>query len=148
MNPQIAQKDADDRKRGDPETYAIIGAAMAVHGDLGNGFLEPVYQEALEREFKARGIPHDREKRLPVYYRGEPLDVRYQADFVCYGAVVVELKALRQLSGVEEAQVINYLKASRLSRGLLINFGSRSLEYRRFVFTHPDALPDGEESRG
>ncbi len=124
---------ADFDKHRDGQTYAIIGAAMAVHGELGSGFLEAVYQAALEKEFQHRGIQHVREKRLPVYYGGE-LIAEYQADFICYKEVVVELKALQKISGNEEAQVINYLKASGLNRGLLINFGSRSLEHKRLVF--------------
>ena len=117
----------------DSQTYAIIGAAMAVHAELGCGFLEAVYQVALEREFQHQGIAYEREKRLPVTYREETI-AEYQADFVCYGKVIVELKALQNISGKEEAQIINYLKATKLQRGLLINFGASSLEYKRFVF--------------
>ena len=134
MNPQSTQMGADDSRNRDPQTYAIIGAAMAVHGELGNGFLEAVYQEALECEFQLRRIPYEREKQLLVYYRGNALNAYYQADFVCFESVIVELKALQQISGNEEAQLINYLKAAGLNRGLLINFGAKSLQYRRFVF--------------
>jgi len=131
MNPQMAQIDADSRDR---ETYSIIGAAMRVHAELGHGFLETVYQEALEREFQIQGVPYEREKDLSVQYRGLPLKAYYKADFVCFASVVVELKALKKISGVEEAQVINYLKASGLCKGLLINFGAQSLEHKRLVF--------------
>ena len=124
----------ESRER-DPQTYAIIGAAMAVHSELGCGFLEPVYQEAMERELSYKAIPFDRERALPIHYRDSPLTIRYRADFVCYEEVIVELKALARLSTVEESQVLNYLKASRLERGLLINFGAERLEYKRFVHT-------------
>lgn len=118
----------------DRETYAIIGAAMSVHNELGHGFLEAVYQEALAYEFKFKDIAYEREKVLPVFYRGNRLEAHYKADFLCFGSVIVELKALQQISGVEEAQVINYMKASGIKRSLLINFGARQLEYKRLVY--------------
>jgi len=118
----------------DEQTYAIIGAAMTVHRELGRGFLEAVYQEALEREIRYLHIPYEREKKLPVYYRGNKLNAYYQADFVCYGTTIVELKALQKLSGTEDAQILNYLKAANLHKGLLLNFGTNSLEHKRFVF--------------
>lgn len=132
-DPQISQMGADFEKR-DEQTYAVIGAAMAVHRELGHGFLEAVYQAALACELSLQSIPFQREQRLPVCYRGEVI-AEYQADFLCYGEVIVELKALQRLTGVEEAQVINYLKATGLQRGLLINFGAPSLEHKRLVFT-------------
>ena len=119
----------------DPRTYSIIGAAMEVHRLLGCGFLEPVYQEAIANEFAKRAIPFVREVKLPLKYKGQVLDTKYCADFICFDSVVVELKALARMGGNEEAQVINYLKATGREVGLLINFGTRSLESRRFVLT-------------
>jgi len=118
----------------DPRTHAILGAAMEVHKQLGCGFLEPVYQQALALELAAREIPFRQEVELSISYKGKRLQAAYRADFICYDAVIVELKALARLSGAEESQVINYLKASNLKTALLLNFGARSLEYRRFVF--------------
>jgi len=118
----------------DPRTFAIIGAAMEVHRLLGCGFLEPVYQAALMLEFTKREIPFNKEVELPVFYKEVLLKTPYKVDFICFDKIVVELKALGRLSGTEEAQVINYLKASSNEIGLLLNFGSRSLEYKRFIF--------------
>ncbi len=106
---------------------------MAVHTELGHGFLENVYQAALTREFRLRDILAEREVDIQVNYRGEPLEVSYRADFVCFGDIIVELKAIKAISAIEQAQVINYLKATGFKRALLINFGSLSLEYKRFV---------------
>lgn len=118
----------------DAETYAVIGAAMEVHHNLGHGFLEPVYQEALEMELCARSISFQRETEIPVVYKGIRLKTSYRADFICFDKVIIELKALQSLSGIEEAQLINYLKATGYIRGLLLNFGAPSLQYKRLVF--------------
>jgi GxxExxY protein len=119
----------------DQRTFRIIGAGLEVHKELGCGFIEVVYQEALEREFTTQEIPFRSQPVLQIFYKGSPLNKTYQPDFICYDKVVVEIKAISNLSGMEEAQIINYLKASGLKTGLLLNFGSRSLEYRRFVYT-------------
>ena len=118
----------------DERTYKIIGAAIEVHKALGCGFLEGVYQEALGREFKVQRIPNEPQPIIEIFYKGQSLDKKYQPDFVCYNEVIVEIKAISSLTGVEEAQLINYLKATRLNVGLLINFGARSLEHKRFVY--------------
>jgi len=116
------------------EVYAVIGAAIVVHRELGSGFLEPVYQEALERELRSRGIPFVAQAPLVIHYKGERLNKEYQADFICYGQIVVEIKALDGLGGREESQILNYLKATGLRVGLLINFGSTGkLEWKKFV---------------
>jgi len=94
-----------------------------------------VYQEALAFEFALRRIPFVREAKLPLAYKGAMLETIYCADFICFGTVVVELKALTRISGTEEAQVINYLKATGHEVGLLVNFGTRSLQHRRFVLS-------------
>jgi GxxExxY protein len=119
----------------DKKTYAIIGAAMEVHKELGSGFLEAVYQEALEKEFINQGIPHNSQPAVKIYYKNQPLNKTYQPDFICFDDIIVEIKAMDKLSGVEHAQIINYLKATELKVGLLINFGSKSLEHKRFVYS-------------
>ena len=131
---QMAQILEEDAPR-DPDTFAIIGAAMAVHTELGNGFLEAVYQEAFSLELSQRAIPHQREVQLQLSYRGTPLRTYYKVDFICLDQVIVELKASNDLTSIDESQVINYLKASRLSRGLLLNFGLTRLQYRRIVLS-------------
>ena len=121
-----------DAKR-DPETYAIIGAAMEVHAVMGNGFLEGVYQDSLELEFTRRCIPFQREEQIPVFYKGETLGTPYRADFICFDSVIVELKSIKNLTEIESAQVLHYLKGTGLKRALLINFGTPRLEYKRFI---------------
>lgn len=123
----------------DKRTYTIIGAAMEVHKELGCGFLEAVYQEALELEFLTQKIPFKAQPIIEIIYKGNPLDKKYQPDFICFKEVVIEIKAISALSSLEEAQLINYLKATCLSVGLLINFGTRSLEYKRLVYSMKSA---------
>jgi GxxExxY protein len=119
----------------DPQTYAIIGACMAVHAELGHGFLEAVYQESLAIELTHRGIPFVREKPLFISYRCQTLATRYLADFECFESIIVELKALNALNSAHASQTIHYLKATGYERGLLVNFGAASLEYKRLVRT-------------
>ncbi|WP_302422951.1 GxxExxY protein [uncultured Prevotella sp.] len=115
------------------ESYNIRGALFAVHNELGCGYLERVYQDALEVEFRLRNIPYEREKSIQVVYKGEPLGEPYRADFVCYGKVIVELKAVSEILGVHRAQVIHYLKATKMKLGFLVNFGEESLNIERIV---------------
>ena len=111
----------------DPQTYAIIGGAMEIHKTLGHGFLEAVYQEAAVIEFPLREIPFEREVQLPVTYKEILLPTRYRADFICFNEIIVEFKAQSQLTSADEAQLLNYLKATGFHRGSLINFGAPSL---------------------
>lgn len=116
------------------EAFQIIGAAQEVHRQLGHGFLEAVYQEALAVEFTLRTIPFEKEKSFPVFYKNQTLDKYYQADFYCYGKIIVELKALVQITSDHEAQVLNYLKITKSKLGILINFGQKSLVFRRLLW--------------
>jgi GxxExxY protein len=120
----------------DPQTYAIIGACMAVHSELGPGFLESVYQEALAIELTRRGIPFVAEKPIPIDYCGVRLVTHFDADFLCYDEIIVELKAVAGLATPHHAIIINFLKATSCERGLLINFGASRLEYKRFILSH------------
>ncbi|MBQ1485112.1 MAG: GxxExxY protein [Muribaculaceae bacterium] len=113
------------------ETYAIRGCLRTVAFELGSGFLEKVYQEALELEFKEAGIPFQREVKLPIFYKGKSLQQEYFADFVCYGKIIVELKAVSQLNEIHEAQVLNYLKATGFDVALLVNFGETPVKIKR-----------------
>ncbi len=116
------------------EVYEIIGCAIEVHRILGSGFLEAVYQEALEYELRQKEIPYISNKTLVVMYKGIRLRKEYIADFVCGDKILLEIKALDALTGREEAQVINYLKVSGFRIGLLINFGAiRKLEWKRII---------------
>jgi GxxExxY protein len=116
------------------ETFAVLGAAIEVHREFGSGFLEAVYQEAMEIELEDRKIPFEPRKGLTINYKGRLLRKAYEADMVCYAKIIVELKALDRLSGKEESQILHYLKASGMRVGLLINFGSHGrLEWKRYI---------------
>lgn len=117
------------------ETYDIIGAAMDVHRTLGNGFLESVYQEALEIELAIRRIPYVAQKPIEICYKNQLLTKFFIADLLCYNEIIVELKAVSEISSVHEAQLINYLKATKKELGIIINFGKDTLEYKRFLNT-------------
>lgn len=116
------------------ESYAIIGAAMEVYNQLGPGFLEAVYQEALDIEMGERAIPFHSQQELTLYYKSRPMKTFYIPDFVAYGKIIVEIKAMAEVAEIEAAQVINYIKATGFELGILINFGnSERLDYKRFV---------------
>ena len=116
------------------EVYQIIGAAMDVYYRLGRGFLEPVYQEAMEIELGRRDIPFEPQKRLTIEYKGQALKEEYVADLICFGQIICELKVCEGLTSREVAQIINYMKATGMHVGLLINFGSPvKLEWKRYV---------------
>lgn len=131
MNPDFSETG----KGRDPETYAIIGAAIEVHRELRYGLLESVYQDALVVEFEARNIAFEREKLLKVFYKGRALPSFFKADFVCFNAVIVECKSQASIGGAEDAQVLNYLALTGLERAVLLNFGTSSLQYKRIVLS-------------
>lgn len=118
------------------EAFAIVGAAMEVHNQLGRGFLEAVYGDALAEEFRARGIPFEREVDITVLYKGKQLPHRYRADFRVMGQILIEIKAIKKLGDIETAQALNYLKGTGLPLILLLNFGSSQLDWIRLVHTH------------
>ncbi len=115
------------------ESHKIIGSAIEVHKTLGNGFLEPVYQEALAVEFEKKGIPFEKEKQLRIKYKDVYLTKYYSADFICYDKIIIECKALKGLLPEHESQVINYLNATGFRLGILINFGGMKTEFKRFA---------------
>ena len=130
----------------DPQSHAIIGAAMEVHRELGFGFLEAVYQCALALEFQDRQIPFRAEVPLPVHYKGNLLSCGYRADFICYEDFLVETKAIAKLTRADDAQLINELKATGLQPGLLLNFGAPSLQFKRLVLRSSDNLRKSAKS--
>ena len=113
------------------ETYRLRGCLLEVHKNLGPGFLERVYQEALEQEFISSGVPYEREKQIQIRYKGKLLSQNYVADFLCYGKIIIELKAVSEITDIHKAQVINYLKAAGLDLALVVNFGELSLKVER-----------------
>jgi len=115
------------------EVYDIVGTAMDVHNELGSGFLEGVYQEALELEFQKRNLSYQSQPVLNIHYKDMLLKKNYIADFICFDQIIVELKAIDHLSGREESQVLNYLKATGLKVGVVLNFGTQQLEWKRYV---------------
>lgn len=117
------------------ETYKVIGACIKVHKNLGNGFSEDVYHEALEKELVKAEIPFEQEKKLPIYYEGTQLDKYSVADFVCFDKIIVEIQSIGFLSPNIKQQALNYLKSTNLEVGLLINFGENSLTWKRFIHT-------------
>lgn len=119
------------------ETYLIVGACLKVHSTLGPGFLESVYQEALEIEFSKQKIEFKRQQKLPVYFNNQKLKKYFVADFVCYNEIIVEIKVMPFITQQSNNQVINYLKSTNSSLGLLINFGTSSLTWKRFINTPP-----------
>ena len=122
-----------DLMKNNPQTDAVIGAALEVHRERGEGFLEAVYQDGLAVELASLKVPFEREKLLQVRYKGGLLPSCYKADFICFGSVLVECKAIAQIGNPEIAQTLNYLKVTGLKRALVINFAPSSLEYRRLV---------------
>jgi GxxExxY protein len=116
------------------ESYKIVGACMNVHRELGMGFKEVVYKDALEMEFNDLGIPFEREKSFTIYYKGKPLPRKYYADFVVFGSIILEAKAATQIVNPFVYQTINYLKASGMRLGIIVNFGEKSLTSKRVVF--------------
>ena len=117
------------------EVYKIVGAALEVHKVLGCGFLEAVYQEAFQIELQEQHIPIRFQQEIPIQYKNRTLQKRYMADIIAFDKIIVEIKAENHLTGVDEAQLLNYLKASGFKVGVLINFGSKSMEWKRIVKT-------------
>jgi GxxExxY protein len=115
------------------ESYKIIGICMNIHSTLGNGFLEAVYSEVLEKEFVKNNIPYQREVKLDLFFNGEKLDKKYKADFICFDNIILEIKAVSFIHENFTKQTLNYLKATDKKLGLLINFGEKSLKYKRII---------------
>lgn len=131
-----AKKDIGDELLLKNEVYAVIGAAIEVHRELGHGFLEAVYHECFGYELEDTNVPHQSQPEIAIRYKARRCKKKYMPDYVCFGEIVVEIKAMKALTEVEEAQLINYLRATGKPVGLLINFGSRGkLEWRRLALS-------------
>ena len=117
------------------ETYRIVGSALTVSNTLGCGFLEAVYQEAMEIELKESRVPFEAQKRIQIHYKDRILQKEYAADFLCYECIIVEIKAIKKITEIDEAQLLNYLNATKLPLGLIVNFGGPKLEWKRYVNT-------------
>ena len=117
------------------ETYRIVGSAMTVSNTLGCGFLEAVYQEAMEIELKESRVPFEAQKRINIQYKDRILQKEYVADFLCYDRIIVEIKAIKKITEIEETQLLNYLNATKLPLGLIVNFGAPKLEWKRYANT-------------
>lgn len=128
----------------DSQTFQIIGAAMEVHRHLHRGLREAIYCEALKIEFELRNIPFTAQFPLQMEYKNQTLAGVHHVDFVCFECVVVEVKALSALTPADEAQVMNYLAMGRFERGLLLNFGTKSLEYKRRALTIERSVDRGK----
>ena len=111
----------------------ILGIAMQLHRELGCGFKEKVYQDAFEVLLQENNIPYEREKLIHIFYKGKPIKTYYQADFVCFGDLIVEMKTVETIADIHRSQLIHYLKATKIKKGLLINFKNKSLQYERFA---------------
>ena len=133
MNSNTSQIHTNEEFPFRDECYKIIGCCMDVHNELGCGFLEAVYQEALSLVFTEKKIPYTKEQVLEIKFRGRILDKKYIADFICFNEIIVELKATEALADHDIAQVLNYLKATGKKLGLLINFGTIKLQYKRVI---------------
>ena len=119
------------------DIYEVVGAAMEVHNTLGRGLAEPIYQEALSKEMNRRGIRAEREKELRMFYKGELLDKIYYADFF-YKGIIIELKAVEEITSEHRAQLFNYMRITKSEKGVLINFGERSLRAERYLYIEED----------
>ena len=127
------------------EVYKIVGAAIEVSNELGSGFLEAVYQEALEIELKSRALPFVAQPTIRIAYKGRLLAKTYIPDFICFDQIIVEIKAIKGLTNIEQAQLLNYLKATGKPVGLLLNFGAPKLEWKRMVLTQSSKTANKRE---